>query len=268
MLRQEISRLTSVTTPDRTASEAPRQVETRQAEVSLRLQLLGQFCLAVDGRELEVPHAVERLIAFLALQERRIHRLAVAGRLWIDSSDESAGASLRTALWRLAQLSHDVVGTEGAMLELAGGVVVDFRHAEARASLLLEHPEEYCDHDLELLGTARELLPDWYDDWLFIKRERFRQLRLHALESLCRAFSAAGAHADAVRAGLTAVGVEPLRESSHRALISAYAAEGNVSEAMRHYGLYTRHLAEELGIGPSPRMEMLIVRLRSPVTLA
>lgn len=228
----------------------------------LRLQLLQGFALCQHADPLEVPPAAQRVIAFLALQGRCVHRLVVSGTLWIDSTDDHAGASLRTALWRLGQVAGGVLSADGATLALAQEVPVDLRHATARANLLIEHPEEHCQHDLDLLGVAGDLLPDWYDDWVLIERERFRQLRLHALESLCRGLTAAGAYAQAVHAGLVAVAVEPLRESSHRALISAYLAEGNTSEAVRHHRLFARKLEEALGLAPSPRMEMLMARVK------
>jgi DNA-binding SARP family transcriptional activator len=243
---------------------APRlRGDVARAGTGVRLQLLRGFSLWSDGSRLEVPFAVQRLVAFLALQERRVHRLALAGTLWIDSSEDHAGASLRTALWRLGQVADGIVTIDGTTLALSRDVAVDLRHAVSRANLLLERPEEHADHDVELLGIAGDLLPDWYDDWVLVERERFRQLRLHALETLCHAFAAVGAHMEAVRAGLAAVAVEPLRESSHRALISAYIAEGNPSEALRHYELYKRQLTEALELHPSARMEMMIARIRS-----
>jgi DNA-binding SARP family transcriptional activator len=229
---------------------------------SLSVQLLQGFALCEDGRVLEVPPAAQRLIAFLALEGRRVDRLVVSGKLWIDSTNEHAAASLRTALWRLGQIRADVIRVHGPMLELAHEVRVDLTQATARAQLLVRQPEEHCDRDLEILGLAGDLLPDWYDDWVLIERERFRQLRLHALERLCRALTAAGAHAEAILAGLTGISVEPLRESSNRALIAAYAAEGNAAEGLRHYAIFKRRLDEELGLTPSPRMEMLVARLR------
>src|SRR5215210_3933939 len=58
-------------------------------------------------------------------------------------------------------------------------------------------------------ALGAELLPDWYDEWLQFERERYRQVRLHALEALASAFSRAGRHAQAVEAALGAVAAEP-----------------------------------------------------------
>ena len=38
--------------------------------------------------------------------------------------------------------------------------------------------------DRDLVDALRsDLLPSWYEEWLGIEQERFRQLRLHALEA-------------------------------------------------------------------------------------
>ena len=62
--------------------------------------------------------------------------------------------------------------------------------------------------------------------------------------------------------GLAAVAGEPLRESAHRALITAYLAEGNRSEALRQYRFFRHLLADELGLEPSPLMESLVDPVR------
>lgn len=229
----------------------------------MRLELLRGFALRQTGSTLELPLAAQRVVAFLALQDRPVHRLVVAGTLWIDASEEQASASLRTALWRLGRVVSDVVTITGANLTLTCDVGVDVHQAERRAELLLKTPEEYCERDLVVLGADGDLLPDWYEDWVIVERERYRQVRLHALEALCRALARAGAHADAVIAGLAAVAGEPLRESAHRALMSAHVSEGNVCEALRQYELFRDQLAKAVGLEPSERMQILVARLRA-----
>jgi DNA-binding SARP family transcriptional activator len=228
----------------------------------LRVSLLRGFALRASGESLEVPLMLQRLVAFLALQERPVHRVFVAGTLWIGADDERAAASLRTTLWRLSRAAPGLVRSDGTTLALSLSVGVDLWDASERARLLIEHPDEHCQEDLELLGRSGELLPDWYDDWLLIERERFRQLRLHALETLSRALTAGGRYAHAADAGLAAVACEPLRESAHRAVINAYLAEGNAVEALRHYQIFRTLLADSVGLEPSGRMEMLMSSVR------
>jgi DNA-binding SARP family transcriptional activator len=54
------------------------------------------------------------------------------------------------------------------------------------------------------------------------------------------------------------VSAEPLRESSHRALIAAYLAEGNVQCALRQFGLFRALLDREVGLVPSEQMNALL----------
>ena len=112
------------------------------------------------------------------------------------------------------------------------------------------------DEDIDELMLAGDVLPDWYDDWIVIQRERFRQARLHALR-LRRTLVHRGRYESAIDVGLAAVAGEPLRESAHRAVILVHLAEGNRSEALRQYELCRRLLKEQLGLEPSPETERL-----------
>ncbi len=65
-----------------------------------------------------------------------------------------------------------------------------------------------------------------------------------------------------MEAALAAIASEPLRESSHRALIAVHLAQGNQSEAIRQYRSYRRLIREELDLEPSPQMDELMGALR------
>jgi len=241
---------------------SPRRGDREPAEEGAYLSLLEGFDLRLNGERIEVPLSAQRLIAFLALQNRPLQRGFVAGNLWLESSEQRAGANLRSALWRLQRHGRRLVETHGSRLSLSPEVRVDVHQAAARARGLLDGSggggQADTDHEGLDLALTGELLPDWYEDWILVERERFRQLRMHALESLCERFTAAGRHAHAIEAGLTAVAAEPLRESAHRALIRSYLAEGNPAEAIRQYRLYERLLNEELGAQPSAQIRELV----------
>jgi DNA-binding SARP family transcriptional activator len=222
-----------------------------------QLDLLGGFRLRHAEVPIRVQPNVQRLLAFLAIHGRPLQRLYVAGRLWTESSQETANANLRTALWRLRHPDRGLIEVTTKDVALAAGVVIDVREATDLAQRVLAGRAQ--DGDVAALIAAGELLPDLYDDWIVIERERFRQLRLHALERLCEQCRNAGRFADAVEAGLAAIATEPLRESAHRVLISSYVAEGNLSEARRDYRSYCNVARKQLGVGPSPRLRGLIM---------
>jgi len=229
--------------------------------VPLRLTLIGGFALWRGSQELGIATSGQRLIALLALRDRPVGRLHVAGTLWPDYSTERSLADLRTTLWRVNQSSEQVVAATPSFLGLGADIEVDIRNLAAFARRLDQAgtASETVDLDsVRLADLVGDLLPDWYDDWLQDEREGLRQTRLHALESLARGLSASGRHADAIQAALAAIRLEPLRETAHHTLIEIHLAEGNSSEACRQFRRCRRLLREELGVEPSDSMRLLL----------
>lgn len=227
----------------------------------LRLKLLGGFALLHDSDEIALPLSAQRLVALLALRDRRLSRAYLAGLLWPDCSAERSLADLRTALWRANRTCTPVIAVAGVCLSLRSDVEVDIRALMAFGHGAAERTARYA--TTELAGVpwwelALDLLPDWYDDWLLDDRERVRQLRLHALESMAHEFSSQGRHVAAIQAALAAVRLEPLRETAHAALIRAYLAEGNRSEALRQFHRCREILKSGLRLEPSESIRKLI----------
>ena len=223
------------------------------------LSLLDGFQLEVDDHQVQVPLGAQRLVAFLSVHERPLSRSYIAGALWHEKTEERSQANLRSALWRLRRPAGHLVESRGAHLRLAPSVLVDFHLAMRVARALVDGSgslPEPGDDVLPLLGG--ELLPDWYDDWLLIERERLRQLRVHALEAYCVRLADAGRMAEAIEVGLTAVAADPLRESARRALIMAHLAEGNAAEAIRQYVSYRSYLFDQVGAAPTRELEELV----------
>lgn len=225
------------------------------------LSVLGSFGFSVEGkRRRGLPHGSQRLLAFLALQDRPTTRTAIAGTLWPDASEEHAHASLRSALSRLNGIKGTVIEVTSHELCLADGVHVDIRDARQLAHRLIKPgtdlPLDLGDEAIAILSV--DLLPDWYDDWAVIEAEEWRQLRLHALDTLAEGLTAAGRYADATSAALAAVKAEPLRETAHAVLIRVYLAEGNRSEALFAYEKYRKLLHDQLGVKPTALIQSLV----------
>ena len=62
------------------------------------LALLRSFELRRGGDRVRLPLSAQRLVALLALRNRALHRVYVAGTLWLDASEERAGSNLRTTV--------------------------------------------------------------------------------------------------------------------------------------------------------------------------
>jgi DNA-binding SARP family transcriptional activator len=230
------------------------------------LSLLDAFELRCEGRVVRLPMTAQRLLAFIALHEHPLLRPYVAGVLWTDASVDRAAGNLRSSLWRLRRPGYRLVDATATHLELAPSVDVDVRRAMAMAHHVMEGTADCASLNAPDLHLDAELLPDWYEDWVSFRRERFRQLGLHALEALAERQMTLGRLGHALEAALAAVHSEPLRESAHRTLIRVHLAEGNASEALRQYELCKYLLRDRLSLEPSPHLEALVRPLTRSTT--
>lgn len=233
-------------------SEAIKVASTPQ------LRLLGQFRLERDAEPVELGHNGQRLLAFVGLR-RRVSRTVLAGTLWPEVTEEHARGSLRTTLWKLPRGDQPLIRCSGDSLAPATALHVDVHAFTETALGVVQGCVPSFDARLPpgLLG-GEELLPGWDEEWVLLERERLRQLRLHALDSLAEALVREGKPALALEAAWASVRSEPLRESAHRAAVSAHLAEGNLNEAVRQYRSFQRLLREELGVEPSPQFTRML----------
>lgn len=246
--------------PDNAGQHPPPGLPPEQ----LQVQLLGGFRTSRDGTETRLPSCTWRLVAFLALTARPVERAHVASTLWLDKSEARAQANLRSCLWRLRQAEPEVVGGTPTHLHLGPLVQVDVHDLMRFARALAD--EDEVDLDAPEADALRwELLPDWYDDFVELEREHFRQIRFHALEMLALRLHRAGRTARALDIALTTLAAAPLRESAHRLVISLHLAEGNIAEAVRQYRSLCSLLARELGVDPSPALRRLVEPWLVPV---
>jgi DNA-binding SARP family transcriptional activator len=223
--------------------------------------LLGGFDLRFRGNPVAVPLTAQRVLAFLALRDRAMLRLHVAGSLWPETTEDRASANLRSALWRLGRPGVDLIDASNGHLGLAEDVDVDVRHTMSLARHLLADQPDLPAKEADPQRLAEDILPDWSEEWVVMEREHYRQLRLHALESLSEKLTAQGRYAQAVEAGVAAVAAEPLRESAHRTLMKAHLGEGNMKEALHQYRTFQQLLHDELDLEPSEAMEGLVREL-------
>jgi DNA-binding SARP family transcriptional activator len=224
--------------------------------------LVGGFSLSFGGAEVRpVPLGARRLLALVALHDRPVSRRRAAFTLWSGVSEARAYGSLRTALFRLrASPSEGVLLEQGSELALSATVEVDVRRAHALAAPLLGgHSGTGAGgyRELEAILKGGELLPDWYEDWVLIERERYHEFRLRALEALCDVHLRSGAVAAALSCARAAVEADPVRESSRRTLISVLLADGNRAAALAQERQFREHLTS-FGLEPSPRFEELV----------
>jgi len=225
--------------------------------------LLGGFRLLHAGHAVRMSLGAEHLIAFVALRSQPVARLLVAGTLWSEVSEHRAYAALRSSLSRLDPVARRALKVDPVAVRLADEVVVDLQDARVLAHRLLAlaaTPPE--DLSLAAIGAlSRDLLPGWYEDWVLLESEDWRQLRLHALEALADRLTAAGRFGEAALAAGAAIRVDPLRESARACLIRLHLTEGNQGEALRQFERFSHVLKAGLGLAPTPQLRKLVETL-------
>jgi len=228
-----------------------------------RLALLNSFSLHNGSGEVVLSLPAQRLLAFLAIQARPVLREHVAETLWLRSNVDHALGSLRSALWKLHQPGCNLVVVSRGHLRLAPDIDVDVHAASAWAHRIMHPPTRDAAVDTSGFAFHGDVLPDWYDDWIALERECFRQLRAQALETLCCRLTQAGRYGEATEAALAAIRAEPLRETAHRALMRVHVEQGNHADALVQYNRFRHRLDRELGLTPSERMHDLLRELHA-----
>lgn len=226
-----------------------------------RVGLISEFQLIVDGVDVFVPHSVQRVIAYLALARTPVSRSRIAGELWLDVPEERALGNLRSALWRLQRIPVEIVRRADERLALANEMQVDLDDVARLAGDLLRLEDLASLARVRELIAARDILTSWSDEWILIERERFRELRLRALEQAGEALLDTGDCVMANQAAMAAVEAEPYRDSARRLLVRVYLSEGNTAAAVRAYETYRELLDVDLGITPSELMRRLIAQV-------
>jgi DNA-binding SARP family transcriptional activator len=89
-------------------------------------------------------------------------------------------------------------------------------------------------------------------------RDHWLETRLHALDDLARRLSEGGQFMLAIDAALSVIAIEPLRETSWRALILAHLAEGNPAHGRSTYEQFRCVLRDEFEADPSPQLSLLV----------
>src|SRR6202022_1069003 len=106
-----------------------------------------------------------------------------------------------------------------------------------------------------LAGLALAERP--FEEWLTSERERLHELAIQTLGRLLTHQQRAGAAEHAVQTGLRLLGLDPLQEPVHRAVMRLYARLGRREAALRQYQLCMDALRRELRTPPEAETTQL-----------
>jgi predicted ATPase/DNA-binding SARP family transcriptional activator len=233
----------------------------------LEVNLLGQFEVLLDGRRLTIPtRNAQSLFAYLILNAGHAQRREqLAGLLWPDSSEDNARSNLRHELWRLRK----ALEFEGQSCFRSDDLTIAFAppceyslDVQRLASLPLEGSRP--DDLIAALSLYRgQLLPGFYDEWIFAERERLQALFEARMARLLELLQGEGRWAEVLEWAMRWIALGEWPEPAYRALMSAYTHRGELSKAVATYERFRQGLQKDLGVEPSQQTQALLERLKS-----
>jgi DNA-binding SARP family transcriptional activator/tetratricopeptide (TPR) repeat protein len=229
----------------------------------LRVRLLGDLTLEVDGSRVELPTSrrARSLLGWLALDRRMHARSVLAARFWPDVLDESARTSLRSALSALRR----ALGPDSERYLIANRDEVGLADERAVWTDVAEFDRRVADGRLEeALELCRgELLGGLDDDWVHGRRDEHRDRVASVLGRLAARAESDGDLRAAIAFTRRQAALDPFAEEPERDLMRRLAAAGDRAAAIRAYERFSRRLREELRIAPSQATRELAETLRN-----
>ncbi len=244
-------------------------MRTRIRRVSLRIQLLGEFRVEVDGEA--VPQSAwkrrsaRQLVKLLALAPRyRLHREQVMDALWPDADIQSAANRLHKAVHMARRALEPRLALRGSsrfihrgddMLSLSGdGELVVDAVAFERLALEAIRTGDLTAGDAALAWYRGSLLgDDLYDEWIDTRREALRALYVKLLAGMAERAVAAGDVERAIGCYEAITVSDPADEEAHLALIELNEALGKRHTALRQYESCRSAMKRELDAEPDSR---------------
>ena len=235
---------------------------------SVTVRVLGAIeVVDSSGDVRDVPgRRLQALLARLVAQAGQIVSVdALVDAVWPDALPDAPDAALQTQVFRLRKRLRfpgaPTVATRapGYALELGTATVdtIEFERA-VRAASGTEPPVARARlHDA--LSLWRGTPYAGYEDVEPLRAEQVRldEIHLQAIEAHAEAQLACGEPNRAITELEAFVSEHPLRADARATLMRALATTGRDAEALRVFQAHRHHLAEELGLEPSPRLRRL-----------
>jgi DNA-binding SARP family transcriptional activator len=230
----------------------PTAEATNLRPVACQLQILGDFSLTINERQIEVGSGIMEMLALLGVAGR-LSRERVRAVLWPSADPILTASRLRSLIYRLRRAcdGHVIVSGPSAIIGLNPEIAVDYQIAAAAASRMMQQhtmPAIALTEAASLL--ASELLPFHSWDWLALHQHAWSRTRLRALEACARQALRIGDLETAIVACERVILAEPFHEQGHYLMIVALLQEGYDQTARIIYSELRARLADELRCVP------------------
>ena len=221
---------------------------------SLTICSLGRLSTTRGGEPVNLgERKAAALLLYVACTEHPQPREVLAEMLWEGRSQSGSLANLRRALTHLRQQvgAYVTITRETVGLNTERVVWLDVAAFEELAAS--DTPSD--------LAAAADLYQgdflsgfyvdsDTFEDWAQLERERLRLLAMEVIDRLVTYNLEAGDFSAGIGYATRLLGLDSLREETHRRLMHLLARSGQRVKALEQYKKLTSLLADELGVAP------------------
>jgi len=239
-----------------------------------KIQMLGGLALYRGGQSVSTfPTEKSRLLlAYLAAYPSLTStREELVERFWPDSDPNAGRVSLRQALALLRRILEPGDVPPGTFLvadrvkvclntEFLSTDLAEWDRARALANRTVG-PNRLCRLEEAARGYGGEFVPGAYMDWVLQERQHRQEQYVGLLVQLTDAYLEDDHYSAARESAQLVLKADPFHEEVHERLIRAFALEGNVVSARRHYDKLCKLLRDELNLDPNPKLQALYAGL-------
>ena len=236
-----------------------------------RIELLGGFRLSVHDEVITSLQSskIQQLLAYLILNRyTQLSRRSIAFIFWPDSTEKQALANLRNLLHQIRKVLPQAVGfiqltNKTLKWNISSSCEIDLVTFEELTGKVDEAKiRDDSNRKLHLLTQAinlykGDLLPDCYDPWIDIHRDRLIRKYHKALHEAILMLEVQRDYTTALQYNRMWTLSEPDNENAWHQLIQLYAHNNDIPGVMKSFNQYSEIISNEFNLKPSPKIRKL-----------
>ena len=230
-----------------------------------KISLFGGIKITKDGEPIELPpYRTYGLLAFLLLREKLpIRRERLGSLLYGDLPDSKVRGRITDHIWQIKKHlpGFPIISTAENVTLDKQPIWVDVKAFQEKAN----SPQDSLDEKFLELYQG-ELLPELYDDWILVERERWHNHYLRMLHTLINDLIAEEYFDKAILRMERLLRDEPYDEEVVRLLMQTYAKVGRRGAALATYEKFHLLSMEQIGLEPDAKTNQIYEAIKSQET--
>ena len=202
----------------------------------------------------------------------------LADLFWTEQSLDKSRKYLRKSLWqlrktlkyRLGNATNQLIITRPGWLQINpdADIWIDITEFENRYRAVLDvcgwemNEAQYLSTNTAVELYRGDLLDGWFDDWILLQREKYRDMYIEMLEKLMEYCEMKEQFNSAISFGEKILEQDPIQEQVHLRLIKVKWLLGDRVSAMRQYCKCRDALWDELAVHPGSELQEIYKQIK------